>query len=210
MPSSWSQRKFPAKRSRGYVDIEREAQRARQLLGFDPEEPIPGMLFFERLGDLKTGTRGEIPVTYGVEELLEGVEAEARYNRPRRIMEVVLSPATYEMLEKEVPRAKFSVGHEAYHALHHHEELLSLSRIPRPQESLMRGAVQDIPVYSDTEWQADAGSGAIFVPAIAMWRLEAKRSLTIDELCRRFGVSYTCAKKRIRAYETRPEELVSA
>lgn len=202
--------KFPAVKTRSYADIEREATSARKALGFDPVEPLPSMLLFERLSRLRTGPGGVIPVTYYVSHLAAGVEAETRFSEDEYEIQVHLSPSTYEGLERDVPRDRFSTAHEGGHVCQHPEEVVRLSQIPTTTAALMRGRYQDLRPFEDAEWQANAFAAALLMPARALRALQmAGKDLTVELLCRRFVVSPPCAERRIKVFEQRKRSLLS-
>jgi IrrE N-terminal-like domain len=194
--------KFPADRKRSFTDVEYEAQRARRLMGFGPEEPVRGLEVFERLERLRTGHNSEITTTYLVEPLAVGVEGETRYNRTAKLMEVVIPEATYSGLMRNEPRDAYTVGHETGHVVQHHGELQRLSRIPRPAAAaLMRGEYASLKPFEDVEWQADAFAAAYLAPASGLRRLEAERGdLTVFNIMSRYGLSFRAANRRLLTY----------
>lgn len=201
--------KYPADRSRSYADAEGEARRARQRLGFDAEEPLPSVLLFERVDQMKTGTDLNTATKYRVDDLLDGVEGETRYDRKDRLIEVVLSESTFENLESDQPRARFSLAHEIGHAVQHYEEITRRSKLPHyTAAALLRGQYNYLRPFEDVEWQADAFGAALLMPAQSLWKLECAGQLSVDEICRRFVVSTRAAAKRIQVFEARKEALV--
>jgi hypothetical protein len=208
-PLSSSLPKYPADRKRSSAYIEREAMDARQLLGFDPEEPLPSMGLFERLRRLRTGVGRDMAVDYTVTDLRDGVEGESSYVRERREFLVTLSPTTYSGLERDDPRARLTAAHEAGHVSQHWAELIRLSRIPHRTDALQRGSYEDLKPYEDAEWQATEFAGALLVPPGALRMFERLGyPLTSDLVQRNFGVSRACAEKRLRTYGKRKEVWV--
>ncbi len=193
--------KYPADKKRNTVDVEREAAAARPRLGFDPEQPLPSLLLFERLATLRVGPGGNIGVDYHVADLLDGVEADTSFVKTRGQLLVTLGASTYRELERNVPRARFSAAHETGHVFQHWAEVVRLSTIPHRTAALLRGNYSQLERWEDVEWQADAFAAALLIPARALWQLE-RQGVTLTEslLCNRFGVSVVCAKKRLRVY----------
>ena len=199
--------KYPADKPRGYAQVEQEAVHARRILGFGPDEPLPSMALFESLGRVLVGAE-RIPVAYYVADLSEGVLAETSYSKWKNEVQVTLSEQTYAGIEADVPRCRFSVGHEAGHVFQHSAEVIRLSRIPHLTAALLRGSYDNLRLYEDVEWQADAFSGALYMPARAMWSLELRGRLTTEELCGRFGVSRPCAERRLKTYYQKKNDLL--
>jgi hypothetical protein len=201
--------KYPADCIRSCAVIEGEAAATRWRLGFDLEEPLPSLPLFERLGQLKTGPSFNIPVGYEIANLPDGVLGETSFSSEKGEIIVTLSPSTYEGLERNVPRDRYSAAHEAGHAVQHSAEVIRLSRLPHRADALLRGAYATLKRYEDAEWQANAFAAALLIPARALWILERKGcELTPELLQRYFGVSRSCAEKRLRTYADKWSELV--
>ncbi len=201
--------KYPADKKRNTVDVEREAAAARVRLGFDPEEPLPSMLLFERLACLRSGPANSIPVGYHVADLLDGVEAETSYVRERNELLVTLSEPTYRGLERDVPRSRFSVAHEAGHVVQHSAEVIRLSKIPHRAAALLRGSYAVLKPWEDAEWQASAFAGALLAPARALRHLQfLGYTLTASLLCSRFGISKPSASRRLSVYFEKGDQLL--
>lgn len=147
-----------------------------------------------------------IPLTYAVEDLPAGVEAQTRYERDRGCITIALSPATYAALEGGEARATFSVAHEIGHAVLHTEELVELSQIPHKTAAMLRGQA-DHAVYFDTEWQAHGFAGALLMPAEGLAQVESEAPwgpLRIPMgptlIVLRYGVSHAAAEIRWRVF----------
>ncbi|WP_257164715.1 ImmA/IrrE family metallo-endopeptidase [Bradyrhizobium sp. SRS-191] len=88
----------------------------------------------------------------------------------------------YEGAVRHEPRHRFTVAHEAGHALMH---VGTLNRVPIPGAKIL--------TYCDPEWQANRFAGALLMPRHLVWHAR-----TIDEITTRFGVSREAAKARIK------------
>lgn len=196
-----------ADQARSYAGIEVEAMIVREILGFGPEDPLPSIELFEGLGRLRV-PQHKIPVTYGVEDLPLGVDAESRFLLDRECIEVVLASDTYNQLEAEVHRARFCLAHEVGHVTLHSAELVRLSRIPGATAGLARGQASDVPAYLDVEWQANAFASALLMPAAALAKLDAIGKLCVEEVCNCFKVSKTCARYRLKLFAERHDLLL--
>ena len=106
-------------------------------------------------------------------------------------------------------RARFSLSHEVGHVVLHPGELIRLSRIPHREAALARGASAPYPVYQDTEWQANAFSAALLMPAQGLYALEQQGVLTSVTIQERFQVSSAAAAIRLKNYQQRSHELLA-
>ena len=201
--------KFRADRNRSYREIEREAMMTRRTLGYSPDERLPSN-FFEALSGFRTGSRQQLLTEYSVEELCEGVEAQTYFRaQPRPTIVIALSEETYDELQVERPRARFSAAHELGHAVLHYRELVRLSRIPHSEAALLRGSIGELPAYSDAEWQANAFAGALLMPAAALKSLEDEVwALEAREIANAFGTSLTSARYRLQTFAQKRELLL--
>lgn len=201
--------KYPADRKRSCAIIEGEAAATRWRLGFDLEEPLLSLPLFERIGRLLTGPNFNIPVGYEIANLPDGVLGETSFSPSRVEIVVTLSPASYDGLERNIPRDRYSAAHEIGHAVQHSAEVIRLSRIPHRTDALLRGSYETLKRYEDAEWQANQFAAALLIPARALWYLERRgHELTPELVQRSFIVSRACAEKRIRTYNEKYAELV--
>jgi len=183
----------------------------RQILAPEvrPDEALPGLQLFERLAkySVEVGSR-EIPLDYEVSDLPFGTEARARFDSDAGKIVVALSNTTYEDLEAEVPRARFTLGHEIGHAVLHSAELVRLSSIPERVAALHRGQANH-PIYQDVEWQANSFSSALHMPAQGLVTLEKTLGrLDSTEVRKRFLVSDPAARIRVENFNKRRSELL--
>lgn len=203
-------RGLDAGRALSYAKIETLAWHVRSVLGLDSTSAVPGVTLFESLRKYTTATTRcrDYRLDYAVKELPAGIEAETRLEPGADRVVVVLSPRTYEDLERDVPRARFCLCHEIGHAACHCDLLLKLSGIPHGRAALMRGAARHADCH-DTEWQANAFAAALLMPAAGLRRLEsAGGSCSNHALQRTFGVSSVSADIRLRTWSTRRAELL--
>jgi IrrE N-terminal-like domain len=204
---------FPADTPRSYASIERDAARARLALGFGLSEPIAARECMRRLRGIEAIARKErLPIVYAVTKLGPGVEGETSFDRERRRLEIALSEKTYSRLTDWRPedgRARFSFFHEFGHANLHCNELIRLARIPKVNaEAFMRATFAEVEGCRDVEWQANAFSSAIMMPAIALEQLRLESRLRMEEVCRVFQVSRTSAEIRIGVFRSRRRDLL--
>jgi hypothetical protein len=182
-----------AGQSMSYRRIEDIAAKTRRDLGIEPIGPVHGELMFECLDSLVT-LGGTLPVVGAVRSGLFA-EAQCQYNKRDKRIEVALSESTFDRLCEGNARALFTLGHEAGHAVLHPRELVSLRELP---QALLRGGRGDHQRYFDTEWQANAFSAALLMPAAPLaLRVRSGESLTVVGVAAEFGVSYPAAQRRI-------------
>lgn len=191
--------------------LEKHALGAREALGFDISEAINPLRLFEDLHNVRlTGSSGNIPLGYGVEELGGHAEGYARYDAARHRIEVIASVETYGWLEQGHPRATFFVAHELAHCVLHTDQLVRLARMPEKQQAAFHRGRTEHRVFEDTEWQANAFASALLMPAKGIALLEerhGKLSAAMIELA--FRVSSECAHYRFENFVQRRSQLLS-
>lgn len=201
--------KYPADKPRTHVEIERDALALRRALGFDLAGRLPGEKIFGSLGNYSVLAHGRwIRLTYEVAKLEQGLEAEARYEPDTDEIVVCLTPQTYEGLEKDLPRPRFSLFHEIGHAVEHPNELVRLARIPRHTAALHRGLYRDIRPFRDCEWQANAFAAALSMPARGLQTLREEGRLTVAEIVGTFRMSQESATYRLSTFMSKGRELL--
>ena len=201
---------FPADRPRGYATIETETRRVRKALGAGPDEMLPGLRLFESLERYAVYI-GEtrVRLTYLISDLPRGVEARALYLQASEEIALALSPESYEGLEQEKPRPRFSLAHEIGHAVLHPKVLYRLATIPEERAALARGDFGTLRPFQDVEWQANAFAAALLVPADGLEVLSNRGRLSADVVARTFGVSSECARIRVSVFKERRTHLLS-
>lgn len=194
-----------------YSGIERRAERfrAKALPDLDMSDPVPGHQLFSRIGRLRVahGDRS-IPLEYAVNELPQGTEGMALYDRDQDCIVVALSACTYDALERNEPRAVQTLGHELGHAILHTDVLVRMGRAPHRVAALMREARPQHKFCEDTEWMANAFSAALLAPARALSALELVEELSVDALQTRFNLSVQGARNRLNVYQKYREKLL--
>jgi hypothetical protein len=210
MPTS---QRFPADIARSYRGIERSAAEIRHLLGFDPIEPLPGRECMRRLGRMRIVAGSKLlAVAYGVRKLGRGVEASTYYDPETERLAIDLSIETYRGLTgwpREDVRARFAFCHELGHAALHGAELIRFARLSRLElEVLRHSGSSEVTGSRDVEWQANAFSSSLLMPAAGLERLEAGGRLNEQEVCQRFHVSRSSAVIRAEVFRRRRQELL--
>jgi hypothetical protein len=201
-----------ADRGYSHQKLERFATHVREQLKFSPTAAINTLRLFEGLDDIAVvdGTGRAIPLRGNVIEL-EGSEGFTKYDRDRRIIEVLASARTYDWLEHDYPRGGYFVAHELGHCLLHTDQLVRLAQMPAAQQAAFHrgGQVASHEIYRDTEWQANAFASALLMPARGLLALEEKYgSLSPFDIVEHFGVSAEAASYRLDMYSKRKRQLV--
>jgi hypothetical protein len=194
---------YPADQARSYRSIEQDATRVRGIIAPRSNAALPsGVALFEGLERQRVVVSGRtIPLSYATKEFPAEVEAATRYDGDANEIVITLAEETYRELEAGDTRARFTLAHEIGHAILHPQELVRLSQIPHTQASLLRGRFATHQICQDTEWQANAFSGALLMPAQVLRDLERTYGvLTINTVQERFAVGYQAAQKRLEVY----------
>lgn len=202
---------FPACQPRSYADIEREAAKARQVIGIPStgRVPHPQRLLARITGVTVAGVGSLATLAYNVADLSPGREAATEYLPDAGEIEISLSPKTYGELLAGNGRALFSLGHELGHAFMHVQELAALERFPEARVALYRGEFAGLRPFRDVEWQAEAFSAAFLMPAGDLEQLRRNHLLCPRELVRRYGVSWAAARKRISKFDDYGEKMLA-
>lgn len=146
---------------------------------------FPVLRLFDALSD-------EYELDPGVEELSDGVEG-MTFPDGR----VLLSEETYRGAHAGLGRPRFTVPHECYHGIKHREQI---RRALSDTGELVVYRRQIVKPYRDPEWQANAFSGALLMPA-PMVRLLAEgehRLVLSRRMAEEFGVSLQAAEVRLK------------
>ena len=195
-----------------YQNLEHIAAYVREQLRFSPTAAINGLRLFDGLDDItvQDGTGQAIPLRGSVIEL-EDSEGFTKYDRDRRIVEILAATKTYNWLECDYPRAGYFVAHELGHCLLHTDQLVRLAQMPATQQAAFHRGGQGPAheVYRDTEWQANAFASALLMPALGLLALEQKhRELCAANIAEHFCVSAEAASYRLELYNKRKRQLV--
>jgi hypothetical protein len=200
---------YPADRGRSYAAIEAAAAEARLAMGYDLSSALPGGVWvLERLTDhppIFVGGR-EIPVVWEAKPTPHGVEADTRFDPEFDQFVVRVDVRTYECLERGYggPRPRFAVCHELGHVHLHTNELVRMAAMPEQKVALLRATARTLPVYQNTEWQAEAFGAALLMPAVGIEAMEARSAVA---LMRRWGVSSSAAEARLRVWSRHSSTL---
>jgi Zn-dependent peptidase ImmA (M78 family) len=182
----------------------------REQLKFASDEAINPLRLFEDLHEISIGQSNgkSIPLRSGV-IALEDSEGYARYDRDRKLIEILASEKIYDWLEQGHPRASYFVTHELGHCVLHTDQLIRLAQMPTNQQTaLHRDRVGHKP-FQDTEWQANAFASALLMPARGLALLEKKRGyLSVPLITDQFGVSREAAGYRLEQFNTRRNDLL--
>lgn len=193
-----------------YQKLEHFAAYVRKELNLPADAAIDSLRLFEDLHDISISQRDgtEIPLRGGV-IALDNSEGYARYDREKKIIEILASEKTYGWLEENHPRGKYFVGHELGHCILHTDQLIRLAQMPTNQQAAFHRGRTDHKPYQDTEWQANAFASALLMPASGLASLERQRKyLSEAMIVRQFGVSLEAAGYRLKLYSERKTELL--
>lgn len=178
-----------------YKSIERAARIllercAPECLKSPRATPIANILEFDLVSQYDFG--------FGVEPLSTN---EHGYTDPLA-REIILSEDTYERLLADDGHARFTSGHEAGHALLHAGQLkMRLVNDGR----LIKLHRKDIKPFVDPEWQANAFSAALLMPAATVRELTERVSgaFQIARVVSVFKVSVPCARIRLEVLQSK-------
>ena len=156
-------------------NIEDLADAVRQAFGLYDEPFFPVIPFVEK------GLQHLVP---GI--LFDVVDAEDMGSRMGAVNPLtgafMIREDVYEAAVLDQPRHRFTVAHEAGHAMMH---VGTLNRMPK--------ATGPVPAYRDPEWQANRFAAALLMP-----RHLVKKCTSLSEIMQRFGVSRECAELRVK------------
>lgn len=197
-----------ADRGYSYQELEKSAAYVRDQLDCSPTEAINTRWLFDGL-DIKVrdGTGQDIPIRGGVIELSDS-EGFSKYDRDRRVIEILASSKTYDWLEEGYPRGGYFVAHELGHCFLHTDQLVRLAQMPKAQQAALHrgGQVVSHETYQDTEWQANAFASALLMPARGLLALEQKYDkLSSSIIAEHFRVSAQAASYRLYLYNARKQ-----
>jgi hypothetical protein len=194
-----------------YSKLESVAAYAREQLKVAPDQAINPLRLFEDLHCIrvKQGNGTMIPLRGGVIDL-EDSEGYTRYDRKKKVLEILASARTYDWLEEGRPRAGYLVAHELGHCVLHCDQLVRLAQMPTNQQAVFHRGRMPHKTFEDTEWQANAFAGALLMPARGIAALERQYSaVTVSVIMDQFGVSGEAASYRLDLFNDRRAELLS-
>ena len=211
MTMSQGQMGVRADRGYSYQRLEKIATYVRDRLNYPPAEAINTLLLFDGLDiEVRDGAGQDIQIRGSVIEFNDS-EGYAKYDRDRRIIEILASPKTYDWLEKGYPRGGYFVAHELGHCLLHTAQLVRLAQMPKAQQAALHrgGQVVGHETYQDTEWQANAFASALLMPARGLLALEQKcDELSPAIVAEHFRVSAQAASYRLDLYNAKKQQLL--
>src|ERR1039458_9505694 len=113
-----------ADRKRSYFSIEQNAAELRGMLKLGPLDYFDARNFFDRvLPDITVECQsGAITLWESLEDCTQ--EGMTKWNAESRVVEVVLSKETYDLLKRDHVRARSTVAHETGHALLHTDQII--------------------------------------------------------------------------------------
>lgn len=146
-----------------------------------------------------SGDLSKIGFSYGVEDLPRQEEAHTDFEENI----IILSPKTYDDLQKGMHRARFTMAHEIGHAVLHTDSiraarLVSASRKIAGIPKFRRG---QFPAYVDPEWQANKFASSFLMPEQLLDWLASKGILTAPTLAFYAHTSEGAATYRIIEYK---------
>jgi hypothetical protein len=207
-------RGIKAERPYSYAALEDVGRRFRRQVGLSVHQRIDALGLFDRIQDYPLRVDGQrYRIGCRVGPLDAGLEAQAQFLPDRQEYEVVLTEETYGRLETGNPRGTWSLLHEVDHILLHPNLLQHLAGLsPISRAALYRGDPKAHRFCEDTEWQADALTGAIIMPADGIRRIEAQsRSndlLLVPKIAQAFGASLEAASNRLETYRRHRMKLL--
>lgn len=190
--------------------LEKVAAHVREQLKIAPDAAINPSELFEDLHDLSVerGDGTTVPLRSGV-IALEDSEGYTRYDRERKLIEILASERTYGWLEERHPRGAYFLAHELGHCILHTEQLIRLAQMPTNQQAAFHRGRTGHKAFEDTEWQANAFASALLMPARGIASLEQERG-QIDAyvIAQQFHVSFEAAGYRLSLFQTKRGELL--
>lgn len=189
-------------RARSYVDLDVAGDQLRNVLNLQPGDGFPAAEIFESLDAWPIS--GVFALEYAIQALPPPVEAETTFVRRRR-MRITLSEETYEKLQENDPRARFTFAHELMHVVLHSNEIIRLAAMPHAIGLARAGTHKP---FHDSEWQADGGAAAVLMPVRALATMEGEGRLDAPTVMREFRVSWEAANYRLDNYRKRKGQLL--
>jgi hypothetical protein len=202
--------RFKAYGKLSFAKIEQHMRVTRGVIapGVAPDKPLPGVSMLEGMEAYSVRVKQRsYPIEYAVGELDRGIEAWSEYDIAKECFVIGLAEKGYQQLEAGRNRARFSVAHEVAHLVFHPRELMDMAKNPTLGRALRRGNHQ---AFQDAEWQANAGAGALLMPAAGLRELELISQLTQRHVSRVFNVSEAAARIRLEKYATHRAAMLAA
>jgi hypothetical protein len=191
-----------ADRKHSYHSIEEIVSEVRKMLSLGSLDRFDALQFFERvIPDMTEECRaGEISLCEAFDDCQE--EGRTRWDSDRELVEIGLSEKTYALLREDHVRARYTVAHEAGHALLHTDQIIRLGGMELSSHIAFHRERNPHEACQDTEWQANAFGSALLMPAEGVERLFRRLGRTsAAAITEMFGVSIESAAYRIATYE---------
>lgn len=132
----------------------------------------------------------------GVQELSDGTEGMTWPDG-----RVYVNEATYRGAMRGEGRPRFTMCHEAYHALEHRSQIRNVL-VDTGELALFRRS--ELPPAVDPEWQANVFAASVLMPWQAVKQVLAEAAdKSIEDMMYFFGVSKSAAAIRIREFKRR-------
>jgi len=208
-------RGIKAERPYSYADLEQVGLQFREQIGLSARQKVDALGLYDTIQDYPVVVAGRsYQLGCRVGKLDDGLEAQAQFLPDRQEYEVVLTEETYKWLETGNPRGTWGFIHEVDHIVLHPNLLQSLAGLsPISRAALYRGGPKTHRFCEDTEWQADALTGAVIMPAegIRIIESDSRRgdSLLVQEIARAFGASPEAASHRLDTYRRQRTNLLA-
>ena len=75
--------------------------------------------------------------------------------------------------------------------------------------ALARGSFGILRPFQDVEWQANAFAAALFAPAAGLDVLASRMRLSATAVAENFGISFECARIRLKTFKERRAQLIN-
>jgi hypothetical protein len=192
-----------AERSYDQRGLETKALEFRRALRYVVMDRIKGIELYDKIQEYRVTVEGKsYRVVCCFDAMADDREAEARFNPKSQKYEIVLTPETYACLEKGIPRGTSTFLHECCHIFLHAALLKKMGERSIDSRALFQGG-KPHNHYVDTEWQAEALTSAIAMPAHGIRKLERELQEQGNTLLpmplviqKHFGVSPEAAANR--------------
>jgi len=184
-----------------YASIEAITSGLRKTLGLEALNCFNARDFFnQQLAEMRVISRkGSVNVREAVEDCSQ--EGLTRWDDESEIMEVVLSPMTYSLLQEDHVRARSTVAHEWGHACLHTDQIIRLAGMSLKSQVALHRERGSHQACEDTEWQANAFASSLLMPASGIIALESSpQGLSAESIAITFGVSVESAGYRLETY----------
>jgi hypothetical protein len=185
-----------------YQSVEQYAEALRKMLELGPLDRFDAKSFFDCVVPSMTVEcrAGSFALREAVEDCQQ--EGLTRWVPDSRVVEIVLSSKTYELLQEDHVRARSTVAHECGHACIHTDQIIRLGGMSPTTQMALHRERGSHEACQDTEWQANAFGSALLMPAVGIEKLVMRFGRSCQQaIAETFWVSLECAGYRIGTYE---------